>query len=138
MLHPGRTLLEKLLRVNTHAAGGDDRDNALRIGRQMYDIWALLGDERVIAFLTDRRQTSTTLGNCYEISKMFRPASPQPSGGFAESPAFDLGSDLANRLSDAHDLAMSDFYYGTASPPGFGQIVQRIRSHASLLAIDKP
>ena len=136
VLHPGRTLLEKLLRVNTHAAGNDGRDNEARIGRQMYDIWALLGDERVLAFLNDRNETAKTLADCYTISKMFRPDSPQPDGGFAESPAFKLGTGLAARLARSHDLAMNDFYYGNETKPTFAEVAERVRSHAGLLLIE--
>jgi hypothetical protein len=46
VLHPGRTLIEKLLCMNNFSqASGSERDAKgwPRIGRQFYDVWALLG-----------------------------------------------------------------------------------------------
>jgi hypothetical protein len=49
MLHPGRTLIEKLLRMNNFLArtrgGRGEVDGWSRIGRQLYDVWALLGGQ---------------------------------------------------------------------------------------------
>lgn len=50
VLHPGRTLIEKLLRVNNFALDEQRRAGIhgwSRIGRQFYDLWALLGDDEV-------------------------------------------------------------------------------------------
>ncbi|MCX6415710.1 MAG: nucleotidyl transferase AbiEii/AbiGii toxin family protein, partial [Actinobacteria bacterium] len=46
VLHPGRTLIEKLLRMNNFSQASDSERDAKgwpRIGRQFYDVWALLG-----------------------------------------------------------------------------------------------
>lgn len=57
ILHPGRTLLEKLLRVNNFAAEPDAAASPHgwpRIGRQLYDISALLRDPSVRELLADK------------------------------------------------------------------------------------
>lgn len=92
ILHPGRTLIEKLLRVNNFASDATAHDGIHgwpRIGRQFYDVWALLGSDEVLKFLRDRTTVAAVLANCYEISQAFTPDRPVPSGGFAASPAFD-------------------------------------------------
>ena len=60
VLHPGRTLLEKLVLIHALAqqltadAGGSiDR----RSGRHFYDVYQLLGDRQVLDLLADRDQT---------------------------------------------------------------------------------
>ena len=55
-LHPGRTLIEKLLRVNNFVVDPARRNTTHglpRIGRQFYDIWALLGHDLVTELLAD-------------------------------------------------------------------------------------
>jgi hypothetical protein len=57
VLHPGRTLLEKLAHIDA-AARALELDAELvpdrRIGRHFYDVFQLLGDDRVLDLLADR------------------------------------------------------------------------------------
>jgi len=138
VLHPGRTLIEKLLRINNFATEATAREGAHgwpRIGRQFYDVWALLGSPEVLSFLADRALVAEVLASCYEISEAFTPDLPVPEGGFATSPAFDSSSTLAVRLRTEHDAAMSGLYYGINDAPSFDDVLDRVRAHQTELDI---
>lgn len=129
ILHPGRTLIEKLLRINNFASDASARDGAHgwpRIGRQFYDVWALLGNPEVLDFLADRPLVAEVLASCYEISEAFTPDRPAPKGGFAASPAFDSSGPLIERLRKEHDAAMVGLYYGTEEAPSFDDVLARV------------
>ena len=139
VLHPGRTLIEKLLRVNNFASDPTAQDGVHgwpRIGRQFYDLWALLGNEEVLEFLTDKLTVTDVLTSCFEISQAFTPDLPVPDGGFAASPAFDAAGPLAVRLRAEHDIAMEGLYYGTDKPPTFDEALERVHAHSALLTVN--
>lgn len=134
VLHPGRTLIEKLLRINNFASNPAAQDGIHgwpRIGRQFYDVWALLGTDEVLEFLDDKPIVSDVLASCHEISQAFAPDLPVPDNGFAASPAFNPDGPLAARLKAEHDAAMDGLYYGTDIPPSFDAVLARIRSQLS-------
>lgn len=138
VLHPGRTLIEKLLRVNNFASDPAAQEGVHgwpRIGRQFYDLWALLGNDEVLEFLTDKPTVADVLASCFEISQAFTPDLPVPDGGFAASPAFDAAGPLAVRLSAEHDAAMEGLYYGTDEPPAFNEVLERVHAQSALLAV---
>jgi hypothetical protein len=134
-LHPGRTLLEKLLRVNNFVVDPARRDaphGLPRIGRQFYDIWALLHEPSVTALLADKAQVGTILQSIFEVSEQFSPDQPVPTGGFAASDAFASDGEFAAELRRQHDIAMRDLYYGS-DPPTFDDVIERVHSCAGLL-----
>ncbi len=138
VLHPGRTLLEKLLRVNNFSVDDTARVSEhgwSRIGRQFYDIWALLGDGRTLAFLTDQETTGEVLADCYAISEMFQGDRPPPAGGFGRCVAFDPAGPLAPRLREHHDTAMRSLYYGSGPGPTFDDVLERVHANAHLLDV---
>lgn len=136
MLHPGRTLIEKLLRVNNFAADELRREQPQgwsRIGRQFYDVWALLGSTEVRDLLADRDRTAEIVADCTRISESFAPDLPPPVGGFAACPAFDPNWPEQPRLRAEHETAMRDLYYGRTPGPTFDDVVARIHRHRELL-----
>ena len=137
ILHPGRTLLEKLLRVNNFAVRADDDEHGWpRIGRQFYDLWALLGSAEVLAFLEDRTRVRRIYDDCRRVSIGYRSDEEVPSGGFASCTLFDPTWPWAERLRAEHDVAMRDLYYGDAElAPTFDDVVERIQEHRELLVI---
>ena len=138
MLDPGRTLLEKLLRVNTFASAlpADRKEHHwTRIGRQYYDIWALLDREDVRTFFA-RDDLHLIIADCLAQSVRFGGDSPIPRGGFAASPAFDPRSDVIPRLRVEHANAMRDLYYGPGAGPSFDSVLVRVGEHQSLLDIN--
>ena len=136
VLHPGRTLVEKLLRINNLAVDPTAQDGAHGwpgIGRQFYDVWALLGTTEVLDFLGDKPLVADVLASCYRISHAFTPDRPVPQGGFAASPAFDSSRPLTDRLRTEHEAAMDGLYYGTDGPPSFDDVLNRVQEHRALL-----
>lgn len=135
ILHPGRTLLEKLLRVNNFVVDPARRDTPHglpRIGRQFYDIWALLHEPSVAELLADKAQVGAILQSIFEVSEQFSPDQPVPSGGFSASDAFSSDGEFAAELRRQHDIAMRDLYYGS-DPPTFDDVIERVHSCAGLL-----
>lgn len=135
VLHPGRTLIEKLLRVNNFVVDPARRDTPHglpRIGRQFYDIWALLGQDTVTALLADTASVSEILSSVFAVSEHFAPDHPVPAGGFAASPAFDPAGEFAADLRREHDTAMETLYYGS-NPPTFDDVIDRVHQYAELL-----
>lgn len=106
-----------------------------RIGRQFYDIWALLGDEQTLAFLSDRETAAEILADCYAISEMFQGDRPPPLGGFSHCVAFDPSGPHALRLREHHDSAMRNLYYGTGPGPTFDDVIERVHANAYLLNV---
>lgn len=107
-----------------------------RIGRQFYDVWALLGRQDVLDLLADRSTTGEILTSCFEISLAFVPDKPLPPGGFAACTAFDPDGPLAGRLRTEHEVAMRDLYYGTEEPPSFDDVLERVQVSRELLDIE--
>ncbi len=137
MLDPGRTLIEKLLRVNTFASmppAGRKEHHWTRIGRQYYDIWALLGRDDVRAFFA-RDDLGAIIVDCLAQSVRFGGDLPIPRGGFAASPAFDPDADVFPRLRSEHANAMRDLYYGPGDGPAFDSVLRRVADHQSLLDV---
>lgn len=136
ILHPGRTLMEKLLRVNNFVLDEARRSDHgwPRIGRQFYDIWALLGDDRVLDFFADREAAAAVLIDCIRVSRDRSPPDlPPPQGGFAACKAFDSQWEYVDLLRAEHDKAMRDLYYGSTTAPAFGDVIERVRANTDLL-----
>ena len=96
VLHPGRTLLEKLVLIHGLAqqlaadtGGSIDR----RSGRHFYDVYRLLGDPQVLKLLADREQTEQVMRSVEEINRDFFGGDGievRPAGGFAHVPGVRL------------------------------------------------
>jgi hypothetical protein len=143
-LHPGRTLLEKLLRVEAYMLDPDNAKpgEAARIGRQLYDIWALLADARVQVLLADESEKLKILEDAALISQKFGPqgdkesvgaAVERPDGGFASSPAYDPTGPMAAQMRAWHEEAMTELHYGKPPGPSFDEVCARIAEHADRL-----
>lgn len=138
LLHPGRTLIEKLLRVNNFVVDESRRDNHdgwPRIGRQFYDFWALLGDQRVRDLLADSDGAAEIMADCMRVSLDFRPDLDPPTGGFSNCRAFDPDWEHADQLRTEHRRAMDELYYGNDPAPTYDAVLTRIQEHAHLLDI---
>lgn len=132
------TRVEKRLRINNFASDAAARQTAhgwVRIGRQFYDVWALLGTPEVLDFLADKASAASVLADCYRASRAFKPDMPVPDGGFPRSVAFDPEGELAAELRTRHDQAMAGLYYGTDRPPSFDDVVARVARNESPLDI---
>ena len=140
VLHPARTLLEKLVHIHELAvqlAADEALPASPRSGRHFYDVHQLLGDDRVLTLLRDREQTLDVLANIDEITQRFfggaDGVSARPGGGFATSPAFHPATSVSGRLRAAYELTMPELYFGRDPLPSWESICRRIADHAALL-----
>ncbi len=135
-LHPGRTLLEKLVTVHVEAerlAADGERRADPRIGRHFYDIHQLLGDDEVLALLGDGREVERILGEIADITLQFfvkadEIVEPVPKGGFHTSSAFDAESEVNERLRASYERTMPELYYGAEPLPEWQAIIERVAS----------
>ncbi|MGH9087474.1 MAG: nucleotidyl transferase AbiEii/AbiGii toxin family protein [Acidimicrobiales bacterium] len=140
VLHPGRTLLEKLVLIHglsqqlaADATGPVDR----RSGRHFYDVFQLLGDRRVLDLLADRDQIEQVLISVEEIDRTFFGGGDgvevRPPDGFGSCPAFDPNSHISVRLRTAYEVTMPKLYFGAGPLPGWDEICQRVAEQRTLL-----
>ncbi len=139
VLHPGRTLLEKLVHISTAAQGlasDPHRQPDRRSGRHFYDVYQLLGDGRVIDFLSDRPQVQSVIDSIGEVTHAHFGGSDtevRPADGFAATAAFDTDSDVSRRLRRAYDASMPELYFGSEPLPAWDAISARVAANRGLL-----
>lgn len=141
VLHPGRTLLEKLAAIHAEAKRIEAEPRVAanpRIGRHFYDLHELLADSRVLDFLADRDQVDLVMEEIAEVTqahfaKTDAPVEVRPEGGFAESPAFNTESDVSDRLRTTYEETMPQLYFGTDPTPSWDAVVEQVTRHNDLL-----
>jgi len=137
ILHPGRTLIEKLLLVNTAAHHADDDITKLpqfRIGRHFYDIHCLLGNKEVLELVADRAQFEEITNDATEISRRhYAGAIDRPAAGFATGPAFAATAELRTAIEREYTAAMDAFYFGRDPYPDFEAVLVRVAATAEML-----
>ena len=137
VLHPGRTLLEKLVLIHglAQALGGDPslRPDA-RSGRHFYDIFQLLADDRVLELLADRPQVEQVIASIEEFTREYFGGSEgvevRPLDGFASISGFDIDSDVSTRLQSAYEATMPELYFGTEPLPSWMGSVGVLKTRA--------
>jgi predicted nucleotidyltransferase component of viral defense system len=139
VLHPGRTLLEKLYGIHALArqlvANTLNADKLRRNGRHFYDVYQLLGHVRVLELLADRTQVEQIMASIQETSQEeFHATDEQrPEGGFAASLAFDRSSDVSRQMQGAYEAVMPALYFGTEPLPTWDEICERVQEQRQLL-----
>lgn len=104
-------------------------------GRHYYDIYQLLGDNRVIALLNDRKQVEIVTASIQEVTDAYftREGEPRkivrPRADWASSPAFDPSDD---RLAKGYAISMERLSSEPRKCPRFPVICARAREHADL------
>ncbi len=144
VLHPSRTLLEKLclihslaIQVGTEAVTAD---RLRRNGRHFYDIFKLLGDQRVLDLLADPGYVERIIASIEEVSReeFGIEGDPRPEGGFANSPAFDRNSEVSEEMRLAYEAIMPELYFGTEPLPTWTEILERVHERRQLLLLQIP
>lgn len=139
-LHPGRTLLEKLILV--HQLGKlIERDPSSpinqRIGRHFYDIYELLADAQVLELLSDERHANEVIDSVATINRTYFDANDveevRPYGGFATCQIFQPDSDASQRLQFAYEETMPELYFGRDPLPSWKDICGRVAEKRNLL-----
>jgi hypothetical protein len=139
VLHPGRTLLEKLYGIHDLArqlsANALEADKLRRNGRHFYDVYQLLGHVRVLELLADRAQAEQIMASIEETSQEEFNATGElrPEGGFAASPAFDRNSDISRQMQGAYEAIMPALYFGNEPLPTWDEICARVQEQRQLL-----
>lgn len=136
VLHPGRTLIEKLILSNTVAeqAGEDPNIAQHRIGRHYYDIHCLLDHDPVYEVLEDRETFDAVVADAHVISDAhYNGALPRPADGFAAGAAFAPDGPLRDAIEEEYETAMSTFYFGADPHPSFANILARVQAAAKYL-----
>jgi hypothetical protein len=140
VLHPGRTLLEKLVLVQTDARKLNAEASlppSHRSGRHFYDIYQLLGSDNVRAFLVQRTEVEAVLDDIAAVTGKYFGGGGEnelrPSGGFAASIAFDPESDASSLLRETYDATMSELYFGSKPLPTWDEIFGRVYEMRDLL-----
>jgi hypothetical protein len=129
VLHPGRTLLEKLYGIHTLArqlvANTLNAGKLRRNGRHFYDVYQLV----------DRAQVEQIMASIEEISQgEFNATGEQrPEGGFAASTAFDRNSHVSRQMQGAYDAVMPALYFGIEPLPTWDEICERVHEQRQLL-----
>lgn len=140
VLHPGRTLIEKLVLVNDRVfeLGIDPGETPdVRDGRHFYDIHELLDDARALSIFSDSNEMASVIASIEEVSARFhrRPVGVpcRPEGGFATSAAFDPSTPVSQVFRRSYELTMPELHFGAGPLPTWEQVCDRVRSLSDLL-----
>ncbi len=136
VLHPGRTLLEKLAVIHTSLSGEPGEADCQKHGRHYYDIHQLLGDDRVRAMLNDRPQVEQVIASIQDITDKYftKPDEHRklvrPEDGWASSTAFDASNAY---LAEGYTRSMELLSLDPDGCPTFADICARVRANRDLL-----
>ena len=131
VLKPVRTLVEKLMIVHHAAATGDEAEQA-RIARHYYDIWCLLNDADTMAALGESpvdvlEREVVTFTHAADLATTRR-----PTGGFANSSAFDPVAAQAARIA-FETIMLDQLVWRSAPRPTFEECCALVIANASVL-----
>lgn len=87
VLHPTRTLVEKLMILH-HASTTGDRDERIRLARHYYDVWCLLNHQPTLDGFEQWPCDALAREVQAHTEHAGLQTSARPSTGFASSPAF--------------------------------------------------
>jgi hypothetical protein len=137
MLEPHRTLIEKCAGLHELASSWKavDPPRDRRFGRHYYDIYQLLGHQRTLERLQDRRDFEVIVDDVAHISAAtYGATATRPDEGYAASPAFQPGRSgpLREWLEAAYEESKVLVARATP-PPSFGQVLARVEANAALL-----
>lgn len=136
ILHPGRTVIEKLALVNEEAQKCEREPASVfppLLGRHFYDIHMLLGSEAVRHFLEDREQFVEVVQDCERVSHdYFKSDYVRPEEGYGKGTAFQASDRVKTQLQGALASAQ-DLYFGTDPYPTWEVVVDRVGTYSELL-----
>jgi hypothetical protein len=140
VLHPGRTLVEKVMILHTKVtsgtwSNGGSLNDPSRIGRHYHDIHRLLELPGVREWLENREEFLAAVADheainreCFNIE-----VPPRPAGGYSMSDAFRSDFFDNNRLGSFYEGAMNDLFIGPGTPPPWIDVMTTIQGAAELL-----
>lgn len=133
----GSLLSDVLIDAGTELGADDTVRPPSRSGRHFYDVFQLLGDDRILHLLADRVQVMEVIESIDQITHRYfagsAGTSTRPPEGFASSPAFDLANSVSARLQQSYQSTMPELHYGSEPLPTWDAICERVCAHAALL-----
>jgi hypothetical protein len=139
-LHPARTLLEKLFllhRLELQLSADVSLRPPAGSGRHFYDIFQLLGDDRVLSLLDDRAHVMEVITSIENVTQRFfgsyAGVAARPSEGFAACAMFHPTASESVRLRESYESTMPELYFGRTPLPSWETICERVTDHAALL-----
>ena len=139
VLHPGRTLLEKLVLIHGLAqqlTADPSTPIPVRNGRHFYDVYQLLGDAGVLDLLGNRHRMQEVMGSVEDITRRYfgtEITEVRPAEGFAACPAFDPRSEVSTLLRAGYEATMPELYFGAEPLPTWEAICARVEETRELL-----
>lgn len=135
VLHPARTLWEKVVLVHGDVASGAWRERAdpTRFARHYGDIGALLGLHEVRRTLSDRAVRRAIDTDVRSISeRWYSDPEPCPRGGYADSPAFNPDGEFGRFLESSFGEAVERLW-GPDRRPTLDGVLEIVATSRSLL-----
>lgn len=137
VLHPARTMVEKLFAVD--AIGAKLLADPLRKlsdteARHFYDLYFLWDEEKsqALSWLSEGSNHDDVVTECLEVSARWYNGSVVPDGGFANSACF-VNPDLTQRLEDGYRRMLEAVCYPLAARPSFEDVCRRARGLAGTI-----
>lgn len=138
VLHPGRTLVEKLILLHqyfTAFAGRRPEKSKSQIGRHFHDVHRLIELREVREWLANREEFFSAIADHEEICrthfKQWVP--PRPALGYAHSAAFLGGSKGGTLPSEAYEDAMRQLSLRVDGYSTWGEVIDVVKHHSALL-----
>jgi len=140
VLHPGRTLVEKVLMLHERVTTGrwlepGRKNSPTQIGRHYHDIHRLLSLEDVRLWLEDRDEFELAVGDHLDVCRThFGVEVPdRPRGGYGMSDAFRRDFSGSELLQRHYETAMNDLFIGVPPIPQWFAVIETIEASRSLL-----
>ena len=119
-VRPVITAINKLDALNRRAARHDLAGLVMR-GRDLYDLWAIAQHRQ------HADDVRTFVADLWEAAAgQLREPVARPDGGYAQSAAFQLGTEANNALRDGYTQAVDATVWGQV--PTFGEAIDAVRS----------
>jgi hypothetical protein len=140
VLHPGRTLVEKVMMLHSKVTkglldSGNQRNQPTKIGRHYHDIHRLLQRDDVRHWLQDRNSFLSTVTSHEHVNLDFfgNKVPPRPQNGYAASDAFRPDFIGHHRLAEFYTKEMRDLFLGPGDLPAWNDVIDTIQGSAALL-----
>lgn len=135
MLHPSRTLVEKLCVVSSigqRIAAGNDNVRS-REARHFYDIWCLLDETEspALEYLRTKDSVVDIFNDCVQITERFYGVVPhRPEADFATCEVFSDATVLG-KIRRSYDRMCRELVFPGSSCPSLDEVAERVRSYSA-------
>lgn len=139
VLHPARTLVEKLFIVNKYGqnlTADPDYKISSRLARHFYDIFRLLSTESpAIAHLKTSGDLTEIVRDSERITKQYFDNPFEPfEGSFASATIF-ADTSLVSRIEPALLRSCEELCYPDAPTPSWAEVVAAVNAHSEVLTV---